>query len=117
MWLLHHYTWYFLLCGAADPLKEYWERPKLQVLYVTGMMVKMFGAIAVCLVYVFYYGGGDTINYHIDCVAVSKLFLKHPWQAIRFTFLPIDAEMYYSFDNETGAIFLLWLRFQSHGRR
>ncbi|HNP99441.1 MAG TPA: hypothetical protein PKK99_10320, partial [Bacteroidia bacterium] len=73
--------------------------------YVTGMMVKMFGAIAVCLVYVFYYGGGDTINYHIDCVAVSKLFLKHPWQAIRFTFLPIDAEMYYSFDNETGWLF------------
>ncbi|HRH67205.1 MAG TPA: hypothetical protein PLU53_12960 [Bacteroidia bacterium] len=73
--------------------------------YVPGLMVKMIGAIAVCLVYVYYYGGGDTINYHIDCVAISKLFLKDPWQAIRFTFLPLDAEMYYSFDFDTGWLF------------
>lgn len=73
--------------------------------YVPGLMVKMIAAIAVCLVYVYYYGNGDTINYHMDCVATSKMFLKHPWQAIRFTFLPLDADMWYAFDNETGWLF------------
>ncbi|MBK7853016.1 MAG: hypothetical protein IPJ66_18340 [Bacteroidetes bacterium] len=70
--------------------------------YVSGLMVKMLGGAAVCLVYVYYYGGGDTVNYHMDCVSVSKLFVKNPWQAIRFTFLPLDAETFYSFDSETG---------------
>ena len=70
--------------------------------FVPGLMVKMVGAIAVCLIYVYYYGAGDTINYHYDCVAASKLFLKNPWQAIRFTFLPLDADIWYSFDNDTG---------------
>ena len=44
--------------------------------YVPGLMVKMVGAIAICLVYVYYYGGGDTLIYHRDCVSVAKLFLK-----------------------------------------
>lgn len=70
--------------------------------YVSGLMVKMLGGAAVCLVYVYYYGGGDTVNYHMDCVSVSKLFVKNPWEAIRFTFLPLDAETFYSFDSETG---------------
>ena len=65
-------------------------------------MVKMLGSIAICLVYVFYYGGGDTINYYTDCLSVSKLFLKNPWQAIRFTFLPLDYETWFSFDYDTG---------------
>ncbi|MBK9525439.1 MAG: hypothetical protein IPO39_11990 [Bacteroidetes bacterium] len=73
--------------------------------YVPGLMVKMVGAIAICLVYVYYYGGGDTLIYHRDCVSVAKLFLKNPWQALRFTFLPLDAEMFYSFDSETGWLF------------
>ncbi len=69
---------------------------------MSGLMVKMLGSIAICLVYVFYYGGGDTINYYTDCLSVSKLFLKNPWQAIRFTFLPLDYETWFSFDYDTG---------------
>ena len=70
--------------------------------FMPGLMAKMLGSIAICLIYVFYYGGGDTINYYTDCVSVSKLFLKSPWQALRFTFLPLDWEVWFSFDFDTG---------------
>ncbi|HNS11743.1 MAG TPA: hypothetical protein PKM97_03955 [Bacteroidia bacterium] len=70
--------------------------------FMPGLMVKMAGSIAICLVYVFYYGSGDTTNYYSDCLSVSKLFVKNPWQAIRFTFLPLDWETWFSFDFDTG---------------
>ncbi len=65
-------------------------------------MAKMLGSIAICVVYAFYYGGGDTINYYSDCVSISKLFLKNPYQALRFTFLPLDWETWFAFDFDTG---------------
>jgi hypothetical protein len=51
------------------------EKP-LYKWYVKGLMAKMFGAIAVCLIYQFYYTGGDTINYFQTAKAVLNLFTK-----------------------------------------
>ena len=70
-----------------------------------GLFIKLFGGIAICLVYVFYFKGGDTLSYYHDGVCLSRLFLKNPWQAIRFIFVPLDADIWFSLDDWTGYLF------------
>ncbi|MCX6291830.1 MAG: hypothetical protein NT126_08705 [Bacteroidetes bacterium] len=69
--------------------------------YISGLFVKVIGGIAVCFVYVFYYGGGDTTTYYHDNVTVTRLFLKDPSAAIRFSVYPMDNEILLSFDEDT----------------
>ena len=33
--------------------------------FLTGLILKMLGVLVFCLIYVFYYQGGDTVNYFI----------------------------------------------------
>ncbi|MFM2136032.1 MAG: hypothetical protein RL021_1432 [Bacteroidota bacterium] len=73
--------------------------------FIPGLFAKMFGGIALCLVYVFYFKGGDTLSYYHDGVCLSRLFLKNPWQAIRFIFVPLDADIWFSLDDWTGYLF------------
>lgn len=69
--------------------------------FMKGLMVKVFGGIAVCFIYVYYYGGGDTLNYYNDCHVLVNLFLKSPVTAFQFLLGP-DTSIWYSFDSETG---------------
>ena len=69
--------------------------------YIPGLMVKLIGSVSICLVYVFYYKGGDTTTYYHDCAAISKAFLKFPFQMLRLTFSNLDMQIWYSFDNDT----------------
>ena len=70
--------------------------------YVTGLFVKLFGAIAICLVYVFYYGGGDTLNYYSDNTVISRLFVQSPLKALSYTFGANTADKWFYFDINTG---------------
>jgi hypothetical protein len=49
---------------AENPLYKY---------YLKGLLAKLIGAIAVCLIYIFYYKGGDTIGYFESSILVTKL--------------------------------------------
>src|SRR5678815_839261 len=62
--------------------------------YYPGLLVKLIGSILICLVYVFYYQGGDTTSYFRDCVCISKAFWKHPFQMIRLSFIGVDAQVW-----------------------
>lgn len=44
--------------------------------YTKGLFIKIGGAIALCLIYQFYYTGGDTTNYFISSSAISKMLFK-----------------------------------------
>ncbi|MEO6903104.1 MAG: hypothetical protein ABI315_08120 [Bacteroidia bacterium] len=70
--------------------------------YVKGLMVKMGGAIAVCLIYQFYYAGGDTVNYFQTAKAISNLFIKD--SNIFFDVMAGNnsVENYSYFDSSTG---------------
>lgn len=46
--------------------------------YTRGLMLKMGGAIAVCLIYVFYYGGGDTTGYFKSSTLVARMLGHSP---------------------------------------
>jgi hypothetical protein len=41
--------------------------------FLMGLIARIFGAIFLGLIYFFYYGGGDTINYHRSSIAYAKL--------------------------------------------
>ena len=74
--------------------------------FVSGLFVKLLGGIGVCLIYVYYYSGGDTVAYYLDNSVVVRLFLKDPSSAFTYMFSKMDAQMYSHFDTNTG-----WLIF------
>ena len=52
-------------------------RTKPEYAYFTkGLMVRVFGAIALGLIYFFYYGGGDTTNYFQTSSAYAHLMFN-----------------------------------------
>jgi hypothetical protein len=51
------------------------EHPEYKY-FVSGLIVRIFGAIALGLVYFFYYGAGDTTNYHQTASAYANLYFK-----------------------------------------
>ena len=46
--------------------------------FLPGLLVKMFGAVALGLIYSYYYGGGDTYNYHYTANTLVDLLLENP---------------------------------------
>ncbi len=70
--------------------------------YTKGLMVKIFGAIAVCLIYQLYYTGGDTTNYFETSKAIANLLYKDSyifWDVITGN---NSSENYSYFDSNTG---------------
>jgi hypothetical protein len=45
--------------------------------FIKGLVAKFIGAIAFCLVYALYYGGGDTTNFYFSSIALSNLVFEH----------------------------------------
>ena len=45
--------------------------------FIPGLVVKIFGGISVCLIYQFYYRGGDTTAYFHDGVTMVNLLFKN----------------------------------------
>ncbi|MEI6020381.1 MAG: hypothetical protein WCR21_04570 [Bacteroidota bacterium] len=52
-----------------DPVYEY---------FVPGLLIKMFGGVALGLTYFFYYKGGDTLNYYYTACSFVDLLLERP---------------------------------------
>ncbi|HVA98806.1 MAG TPA: hypothetical protein VNG53_07925 [Bacteroidia bacterium] len=71
--------------------------------YTKAVMVKIFGAFAFCMVYIFYYHGGDTISYFETSRALTNLMIQRPSDF--FTVITHKASIanYYLFDGvKTG---------------
>ena len=65
--------------------------------YVQALFAKIFGGLGVCLIYIFYYKGGDTIAYFHDVKLLSSLAITSPAKAFIFinmkTFSSVDWHM------------------------
>jgi len=61
-----------LIIGSAIKKRFVDENPEYDY-FLIGLLVKIIGAIALGLVYFFYYGGGDTINYFETAKAYVNL--------------------------------------------
>ncbi len=53
--------------------------------YYNGLKLKIIASIALPLIYIFYYGGGDTMTYFHDALLLQKAFWRDP--ALYFDFL------------------------------
>lgn len=101
---------YFL--GARYKTKKIGHNPEYQF-FLTGLMLKVFAGIFFAVIYVFYYGGGDTINYYSSAIPLSRLFWDNPsdyFEVIfnstqiteRFSEMEWEAYTFNVFTNETG---------------
>lgn len=63
--------------------------------FLKGLYYKLFAAIFYGLIYVYYYKGGDTINYFLGTTPLFELAFSHPGRLIEFIFLenkyPLEA--------------------------
>lgn len=67
--------------------KKYLSRndPIEQRIFFNGLRLKFIAALALPLVYIFYYGGGDTVTYFRDSMILQQIFWKQP--SLYFDFL------------------------------
>jgi len=70
--------------------------------YIPGLLIKLFGGFCVCLIYTFYYKGGDTINFYQSDLAMINLLNKSPRTFISIMGGDFSSENYLMFDNDTG---------------
>lgn len=66
---------YFL--GARYKTKKIGQNPEYKY-FLLGLMFKVFAGMFFAAIYVFYYGGGDTISYYASSVPLSRLFWENP---------------------------------------
>ncbi len=70
--------------------------------YVWGLFAKIFGGIGVCLIYEFYYDGGDTTYYIKSSIALGNLLFKDPAGFFSILTGNLSLENWLLFDHTTG---------------
>lgn len=75
--------------------------------FLPGLIVKIFGAIALGLVYFFYYGGGDTVNYHYTASTLVNLLFRSPVDFFYLYFGDPGVNEFYLMDSEYA--FTYWI--------
>jgi hypothetical protein len=82
-----------ILDHANEPAYEY---------FLNGLYVKIIGSLALCFIYLFYYQGGDTVNYMGDTRVLMRLANRDLGSFFDIVFNGIDKEKYSVFNNEIG---------------
>ncbi len=93
------------LVSKSTQLKNIEANPSYKY-YLWALFMKLIGGIAVCLIYVFYYGFGDTLNYYNDDVVLLNMLNKSPLVFIQLLTNPFP-ELWYYFDDQTGYMFYM----------
>ena len=95
--------WLILLLVIANSRKRRISNLQIQKYYVPNVLFKLFFAIAFAVVYLIYYGGGDTTAYWDGATTLNNLFLKSPAMYIDSFFSDPSKELITSyFDVDTG---------------
>jgi len=64
----------------------------LRSYFLGALRVKIIGAIALGLVYQFYYGGGDTFNFYRDSTIIWNSFLESPSLWLKIILAPVGTK-------------------------
>ena len=84
--------WFFLIIIFAILIREITiQNQDIKKYFLPGLIVKLIGAIGVCLVYQFYYdprNGGDTIGYYLTSNGMYKAFWQDPLAYLYLIFKP-----------------------------
>lgn len=70
--------------------------------FIPGLMVRIFGGVMVCLIYEYYYHGGDTINYFKGSNCMLNLMFKNFPKYVEIMAGYTTEENYMAFDQDTG---------------
>ena len=70
------YLLIILFIGLMIKLRYQKKYPEYKY-FVKGLLLKLVGVSAFCIVYLFYYRGGDTINYFLGAKAIANLLLQN----------------------------------------
>jgi hypothetical protein len=76
------------------------DKPEYQY-FISGLLVRIFGAMALGLVYFFYYNGGDTTNYHQTASAFANLLFDNQ-EDFWIGWLGNGKDYHFSFSEQTG---------------
>jgi len=86
--------------GYYTTKKNIRENPEYKY-FTKGLMVRVFGAIALGLIYFFYYNGGDTTNYFQTSSAYANLIFKDQ-SDFWLGWFGNEKEYIFQFDDSTG---------------
>ncbi len=71
--------------------------------YLWGLYLKILGGVAFALIYVYYYGNGDTVSFYLSSEPLVELMLKDPGRYLEALFADNSIENRYRFfDGSTG---------------
>src|ERR1700745_1249464 len=77
------------------------ERDPAYKYYVQGMLVKIIGAVSICLVYTLYYSSGDSTGYFEQGRSIYNLLYKDYAYFFEVIFKGCTVENYYYMDETT----------------
>ncbi|MDI1355009.1 MAG: hypothetical protein PSX36_08825 [bacterium] len=96
-----------LLLAHKFTLKQRQTKPIYRY-FLRGLILKMFGAVSLGMVYFYYYKGGDTINYFLTAKGFVNTLLENPDNFFHLYFGDPTASEFYLMN--TGSEFVYWVR-------
>jgi len=93
--------WLFAFIYKTNNKQDY----LIQKYFISAYFLRIFGGIAFACVYFFYYGGGDTLNYHSDSMIISGALRHDPVNGIKLLFIKIDYANYDTYKYVSKMIF------------
>jgi len=73
--------------------------------FIPAFLVKILGAISLGLIYYFYYGGGDTVNYYRESQKIYKAILDEPSIGFRLALFTETGDITVDSGKYTGRIY------------
>ena len=95
------YVMVFYIIFARRKNVEIKRHPEYQY-FMWGMFAKLFGGLFFCLIYFYYYRGGDTISYFYSAKALANLAMKDIGSYFIVLFGDNDLQNLSYFDRDTG---------------
>lgn len=74
--ILTPFVLFIIFIIAGRNIRQLSEQEPIYEFYLRGLLLRVGGSIVLCIIYVFYYGGGDTINYWGSGIILNKLIFK-----------------------------------------
>ena len=97
------FIWLLIILFISISKSKRIENKSLQKYYVPNVLFKCFFAIFFAIIYILFYGGGDTTAYWDGAITLNKLFVKSPVEYFSHLFSePTPALRSLHFDTFTG---------------
>ncbi len=78
------------------------KKEKIYRFYTWAVLAKIFSAVAFCMIYIYYYDGGDTVSYYESSRALVNMGMKNPGNFVQEIFQSPSLSNYLLFDRVTG---------------